>query len=599
MNDDNQDEILELTADMTSEEEAEEESVEGEKREEPEADEVEDRPAPPRPSSPFTLLVEPRKEKRPRESSPGPKSQDDAPRPSFIPSPNAEAVVTVPIKSLGGGEGVAPSDEFDGSDPEDGDSPREAEETADPGGDEAASEAGDEGADGDGDDEILDLGQEFVVGKEEASEEEAKEEGASEEEAKEEEAAKEEAREEVPIALSTPKASSTPPVPPAAASSTPPAPPAEAVGENVAVDVVEGAAEEEGDEPPIELGDAHVVDEGAKGEGGDDSVEHPFDFGTPEMVFDADESKEEIEELDDSELEEEPSEEEEIDLEEAEDLTELKPMSETFLARAAAKGKKRPGRRRRRRAKREWWSKIFDDDFLAILPSYSKRDTRKEIDFILESLRLPSGGLVLDLACGNGRHAVALAKRNYRVVGVDLSLSMLARAGELAQEAEQKINFIHGDMRDLGFDRTFDGVYCLGTSLGFFDEQTNAKVLEGVYKALKPGASLLIQVANRDFAITKQPNLLWFEMEDAICMEETDFNYINSRLYVTRQLILNNGTRQSKHEYSVRLYSLHEIGQMLHAAGFAVTKVSGQQATKGAFFGADSPNIYIVAERRR
>lgn len=581
MNDDNQDEILELTADMTSEEEEEEESVEGEKREEPEADEVEDRPAPPRPSSPFTLLAEPRKEKRPRESSPGPESRDDAPRPSFVPSPNAEAVVTMPIKSLGGDEGGDPSDDPDAPEPEDGDSPGEAEETAAPDGDEAASEAGDEGADGDGDgdDEILDLGQEFVVDKEEEREEEAKEEEAKEEDPE---------PEEVPIALSTPKASSTPP-----------APPAEAVGENVAVDVVDSAAEEEGDEPPIELGDAHVVDEGAKGEGGDDSVEHPFDFGTPEMVFDADESKEEIEELDDSELEEEPTEEEEIDLEEAEDLTELKPMSETFLARAAAKGKKRPGRRRRRRAKREWWSKIFDDDFLAILPSYSKRDTRKEIDFILESLRLPSGGLVLDLACGNGRHAVALAKRNYRVVGVDLSLSMLARAGELAQEAEQKINFIHGDMRDLGFDRTFDGVYCLGTSLGFFDEQTNAKVLEGVYKALKPGASLLIQVANRDFAITKQPNLLWFEMEDAVCMEETDFNYINSRLYVTRQLILNNGTRQSKHEYSVRLYSLHEIGQMLHAAGFAVTKVSGQQATKGAFFGADSPNIYIVAERRR
>jgi hypothetical protein len=88
-------------------------------------------------------------------------------------------------------------------------------------------------------------------------------------------------------------------------------------------------------------------------------------------------------------------------------------------------------------------------------------------------------------------------------------------------------------------------------------------------------------------------------MDGVVCMEETDFNYINSRLYVTRQLILNNGTRQKKHEYSVRLYSLHEVGQLLHNAGFAVTKVSGHHATPGSFFGTDSPSIFIVAERRR
>ena len=326
-------------------------------------------------------------------------------------------------------------------------------------------------------------------------------------------------------------------------------------------------------------------------------VQNQFDFGTPEMVFDAG-PEPETEELSEDELEEES--EEELKITELEDVTKLKSMSASFLEAAAERtksGRIRP-RRRKRRGKGEWWTQIFNDEYLALLPPYTSRDTRREVDFIQQTLGIEAGGLILDLACGAGRHAVGIAQRNYRVVGVDLSLSMLARAGELAQEAEQKINFIHGDMRDLGFDRTFDGVYCVDTSLGYFDEPTNQKVLEGVFRALKPGAPFLIEIANRDFVIAQQPNMTWFQADNLVCMEETDFNYINSRLYITRQVIMGDNQSQSRYNFSIRLYSLHEIGLMLHHAGFAVTKVSGHHATPGAFFGGDSSKIIILAERR-
>jgi SAM-dependent methyltransferase len=190
-----------------------------------------------------------------------------------------------------------------------------------------------------------------------------------------------------------------------------------------------------------------------------------------------------------------------------------------------------------------------------------------------------------------------MARRGYRIVGVDLSLPMLARAGELAQETDQKINFIHGDMRELGFDKTFDGVYCVGTSLGYFDDSTNIKVLEGIARALKPGAPFLLEVSNRDHIVEKQPNLIWFEGNGSVCMEETSFNYINSRLYVKRQLIFGNDGRQVNHELSVRLYSLHELGLILSRAGFVVNQVAGHHATPGAFFGVDSTKIIILAVR--
>ena len=107
-----------------------------------------------------------------------------------------------------------------------------------------------------------------------------------------------------------------------------------------------------------------------------------------------------------------------------------------------------------------------------------------------------------------------------------------------------------------------------------------------------------MELANRDFVIRQQPNMVWFQMDNMVCMEETDFNYINNRLYISRQLIIGDNERQTKHEFSLRLYSLNEIGQLLHHAGFAVTKVSGHRATPGAFFGPESAKLIIVAKRR-
>ncbi len=333
-------------------------------------------------------------------------------------------------------------------------------------------------------------------------------------------------------------------------------------------------AELEGKQPYSAQAAAGV---GASDSSGPSPEKNGRDRGTPEEVFAAVSVKDA----------------EEIDLVGAEDIT----HRGLFNIEEGPAAFKAPKMRRRHKRPSEWWAEIFDDDYLSILPNPTARDDRREVDFIEKSLGVKKGSLILDLACGNGRHAVGMARRGYRVVGVDLSLPMLARAGELAQENDQKINFIHGDMRELGFDKTFDAIYCVGTSMGYFDDSTNIKVLEGIARALKPGSPFLLEVSNRDHIIEKQPNLTWFEGSGAVCMEETSFNYINSRLYVKRQLIFGNSGRPVNHELSVRLYSLHELGLILSRAGFVVHHVAGHHATPGAFFGVDSSKIIILAVR--
>lgn len=246
--------------------------------------------------------------------------------------------------------------------------------------------------------------------------------------------------------------------------------------------------------------------------------------------------------------------------------------------------------------RRAWWEEVFGEDFLRAVPRSTPDAIKREVNFIEESLGVAPGGVVLDLGCGAGYHAVELASRGYGVVGYDLSLFQLSLAQEVAQEAQQKINFLQGDMREMAFEDMFDGVYCWNTSFGYFEEDKNLAVAQRVFKALRPGGMFLLDVVNRDFASSQAPGSCWYEGDACVCMDEMSIDYISSRLKVKRSIILDDG-RSKELTYSLRIYSLHELGKLLHEVGFRVAEASGELATPGVFFGACSSRIIILAQK--
>jgi len=250
-----------------------------------------------------------------------------------------------------------------------------------------------------------------------------------------------------------------------------------------------------------------------------------------------------------------------------------------------------------RRKGRLWWEDFFNDDYLRATEKITDEQIAREVDFIEQSLSVERGGAVLDLACGTGRHAVELGARGYEVVGFDLSLAMLARAGDDAQDRGVKLNFVQGDMRDMTFDEQFDGVFCWNTSFGYFEEEKNAQVIDRVHRALKAGGLFLLDVVNRDFLVRQSPSLAWFEGDGCVCMDEMIVDFITSRMRIKRTMMLDDG-RSREVDYSLRTYSLHELGKILHDHGFKVCEVSGRPATPGVFFGNESPRTIILAEKR-
>ncbi|WP_438017330.1 methyltransferase domain-containing protein [Sorangium sp. So ce315] len=248
------------------------------------------------------------------------------------------------------------------------------------------------------------------------------------------------------------------------------------------------------------------------------------------------------------------------------------------------------------RRKRPWWEELFGDDFVRTLDKLDPKVVRREVDFIEERLGVEKGAVILDLACGAGGHAIEIASRGYSVVGYDLSLAMLARAADDAQDRGQKLNFLQGDMREMTFEETFDGVYCWSTSFGYFDDEKNADVLARIRRALRSGGMLLLDVVNRDYVASRQPSLVWFEGDGCVCMDEMQVDFFTSRLRVKRTVMFDDG-RSRELDYSLRLYGLHELGKMLHDTGFKVTEVTGHPAHPGVFFGSESPRLIILAER--
>ncbi|MEN9578326.1 MAG: hypothetical protein RJA70_1335, partial [Pseudomonadota bacterium] len=206
-----------------------------------------------------------------------------------------------------------------------------------------------------------------------------------------------------------------------------------------------------------------------------------------------------------------------------EDLTELTPQAASVGSVEVPPRKKRrslPPRPPPRSAfsdgtevpkKKQWWEEMFGEDFERTGYDQDPRQLVRTVDFIIDSLALKPGALVLDLACGDGAISVELAKRGFRVVGVDVSTPQLARARERAARGAFDVEFIKGDMRELDYDGVFDAVLCWDASFGYFEEEKNQAVLRHVYRALKLGGTFLLDVPNRDFVVEQQPSQNWFE----------------------------------------------------------------------------------------
>lgn len=245
-----------------------------------------------------------------------------------------------------------------------------------------------------------------------------------------------------------------------------------------------------------------------------------------------------------------------------------------------------------------WYLAFFGADYLdAYGHTFTAERAERETAFIEEILHLRAGDELLDLCCGQGRHAVPLASRGLRVTGQDLNEDYLRMAQRTAVAQGVVLETICSDMRVIPFESRFDAVVNLFSAFGYLEsEQEDRKVLAQVAKALKPSGRLLLDLINREWVIANPvPNEWRMDERGRIYLEHRDVDLRHSRNHVTFTIVEPDGTRRESVGHHFRLYTLTEMIGMLESVGLVFTAAYGN--FDGSPYTATTRRMIVTALR--
>lgn len=220
----------------------------------------------------------------------------------------------------------------------------------------------------------------------------------------------------------------------------------------------------------------------------------------------------------------------------------------------------------------------------------SEADAESEIQWILRHVQPPAGARVLDAPCGFGRHTLALARRGFKVTGVDLSEVELERARERARATGVHVELVCQDLRAMDFSEEFDLALNLFSSIGYFSDEEDRQLLDRFCRALRPGGAFVLDTRNRDHHIRHYAEEEIWPVPGGTVRITHRLDLETSR--ITSQWWLQEENR-SLGETRLRLYSPHELYRMLRSERWARVELFG--GLDGSPISLDSPRIVLVA----
>ena len=205
------------------------------------------------------------------------------------------------------------------------------------------------------------------------------------------------------------------------------------------------------------------------------------------------------------------------------------------------------------------------------------------------------GGTVLDLCCGPGRHAIALAKRGLEVTAVDRTKFLLNKAKESASNPGLQIEFVLEDMRNFVRPGAFDLVLNMFTSFGYFDDkEEDLKVLRNIYESLKPGGAFLIDILGKEIlARNLQPTTSSQESDGALFIQRHEI--FDGWGRIRNEWILIKGEKAKSFKFHHTLYSGQELKSLIEKAGFEEIKLFGD--LDGNEYGPEASRLIVVARK--
>ncbi|GAB3639396.1 SAM-dependent methyltransferase [Spirosoma arcticum] len=245
--------------------------------------------------------------------------------------------------------------------------------------------------------------------------------------------------------------------------------------------------------------------------------------------------------------------------------------------------------------KNEWYKDFFSGLNCEMwTKAVSAEWTENEVDFLVTALAIKPDDTVLDIPCGNGRHAIELAKRGFKLTGIDISAEFLRALQERIDAERLPIQVMQGDLLTTAIGHSFDGAYCMGNSFGYVSYDGMNVFVGKVAAALKPGARFVINSGLiAESILPNFPKTNQYVLGDLIM--DISNSYVVGESYMATELTYTKADRSETHYFKHYVYTLAEIKRLLKQHGLRTIAV--YNSTEKLAYELGDQQIYLVAEK--
>jgi len=239
---------------------------------------------------------------------------------------------------------------------------------------------------------------------------------------------------------------------------------------------------------------------------------------------------------------------------------------------------------------KEWFQEWFNsEEYLNVYRHRNEEDAEKILNLILNVTNLKKHSYILDAACGAGRHSIFLSSKGYKIIGFDLSKTLLRRAKKDASKKNINLNLFCADIRNVYFRRKFDLVLNLFTSFGYFNtDKENFSFAENIFDSMNFDAVYVFDYLNKEFLLNNLVHESIKEIGEQRITERRSFK--GER--IIKEIEINNRGNKSSFFESVHLYDPEFIIDQFEKIGFKTGQIFGDYEGH-CFEKAISPRLII------
>jgi 2-polyprenyl-3-methyl-5-hydroxy-6-metoxy-1,4-benzoquinol methylase len=242
-------------------------------------------------------------------------------------------------------------------------------------------------------------------------------------------------------------------------------------------------------------------------------------------------------------------------------------------------------------------NRFFDGSYREIWRKFIPPElTLKETEFIVKYFGLTPSSHVLDLMCGYGRHALALAESGIKVTAIDNQDAYISEINIQASSKNLPITALNKNLQEYFPQEEFDLAIFMGNSLNFFSLPEIHQIFQSLNTKSNPTSSILIHSWSiSEIAIPLFKEKTWATVGGKKILSDSKFLFQPTRIESVNTIIDEEGVEETIVAIDY-IYSFNEMESILNLNGFELKAAFSIPGKKN--FALGDPRIYMIATKK-